>query len=403
MKTILAGILLAMLVLSAPAYCSDFNFGSTARAAGLGGAGLALGDDSGTTAVMNPASPAVSGAKFKILVPGLDFHVRGTTVGKLIDAASTVNNLDGSGAIDLVNDFAKRPTSVTLSSTVGFAGQFGLTIEGEAAANILPSVAAQEWANIGQGFRTGVMNLSAAYPSAANTNLRSTVTLAKAGDMAGANAAFAAYTNDLSQTFVTGNLVYALPAIQLSAPVESESGKWYLGTNIKMLRIESRSWQVVASGAGASPVVVDSVGNVLAGAAFDAIAQPTQKHNSVKMDVGAIYAPHDSMLQYGIVVNNLIKPREAGLGLNQAGTMVSVGVGAHPIPGLTIAADLINVTQANNAKRDLRMGAEWRLGRAFAVRAGYTGQGIAWGMELFGLDLAFAPKTPRLLSQILRF
>jgi hypothetical protein len=403
LKTIVVVVFLAVLALSAPAYCSDFDFGSTARAAGLGGAGLALGDDSGTTAVMNPASPAVTGAKFKFLVPGFDFHVRGTTVGKLIDVATTVNSLDSSGAIDLVNDFAKRPTSVTLSSMVGFAGQFGITIEGEASATITPSLAAQEWANIGQGFRTGIMNLSAAYPSAANTNLRSTVTLAKAGDLAGANAAFAAYTGDLSQNFVSGNIVAALPAIQLSAPLQNEAGKWYVGTNIKMLRIESRGWQIVAAGAGGSPVAVDSVGNVLAATTFTAVPQPTQKRTSLKVDVGAIYAPNDSMFQYGIVVNNLVRPREVGLGLNQADTMVSVGVGAHPDAGMTVAADLINLTKANNAPRDLRMGAEWRLGRAFAIRAGYTGQGIAWGAELFGLDLAFAPKMPRLLSQIIRF
>jgi len=403
LKTIVVGVVLALLVASAPAFASDFNFGSTARTAGLGGAGLALGDNAGTCAVTNPAAPAVTGAKFKLMMPGLDFHVRGTSVGKLIDAASSVNDLSSSGAIDLVNDFAKRPTSLTLSSMVGFAGQFGLTIEGEASANILPSASAQEWANIGQGFKTGIMNLSAAYPFATDTHLRNTVTLAKAGDMAGANAAFAAYAGDLSQTFVNGNLVVALPAIQLSAPLETETGKWYLGTNIKMLRIESRSWQVVATGAGANPVAVDSVGNVLAAATFDAVAMPTEKHTSLKMDVGAIYAPNNSMFQYGIVVDNFIKPKAAGLGLNQAGTMVSVGVGAHPIPGMTVAADLVNLTKAGGAPRDLRMGAEWRLGRAFAVRAGYTGQGIAWGMELFGLDLAFAPKTPRLLTQILRF
>lgn len=403
MKTILMGVLLVVLVISAPAYAGDFNFGSTARAAAMGGAGIALGDDAATTAVINPASPAVSGAKFKILVPGLDFHVRGTSVGKLIDAASTVNNLDDSGAIDLLNDFAKQPTSVTLSSMVGFAGQFGVTIEGEASANILPSGAAQEWANIGQGFSTGIMNLSAAFPSAANENLRSTVTLARAGNLAAANTAFDAYTNDLSQTFVSGNLVYALPAVQLSAPVENEAGRWYLGTNMKLLRVESRSWQVVATGIGDAPVTVDPVGNVLAATNFEAVGLATQRHTSLKVDVGAIYAPHNGMLQYGVVATNLIKPKDTGLGLNQADLTLSVGVGAHPVPGLTVAADLINLTQANNAKTDLRMGAEWRLGSLFAVRAGYTGQGIAYGVELFGLNLAFAPKTPRLLSHIIRF
>ncbi len=403
MKTILMGVFLAILALSAPAYCSDFDFGSTARATAMGGAGLALGDDSGTSGITNPAGPAVMGTKFRFMMPGFDFHVRGTTVGKLIDAASTVNNLNDSGALDLVNDFAKQPTSLTLSSMVGFTGQVGFTIEGEASANILPSVAAQEWANIGQGFRTGIMNLSAAFPYSTDTNLRNTVTLAKAGNITGANAAFASYTNELSQTFVQGNLVVALPAVQLSAPLESESGKWYVGTNIKLMRIESRSWQVVASGAGSNPVAVDSHGNVLAAATFDTIAQPTQKHTSLKVDAGAIYAPHNNMFQYGIVINNLIKPREVGLGLNQADTMVSVGVAAHPISGLTLAADLINLTQANDADRDLRVGAEWAFGRLFAVRAGYAGQGISWGVGVFGLNLAFAPKTARLLTDILRF
>jgi hypothetical protein len=392
-----------VVTLSATMCSADFNFGTTARVVGLGGAGLALGDDASTTAVANPAAPAVSATKFKFMMPGFDFHVRGTTVGKLIDAAEQVNNLDAPDALDLVNDFAKQPTTVTLSSVFGFAGQIGVTIEGEANATFTPSFAAQEWANIGQGFRTGSMNLSAAFPLAANTNLRSAVTLARTGDLAGANAAFAAYTNDLSQNFVSGNLVTALPAIQLSAPLETESGSWFVGTNIKLMRVESRSWQIVAAGTGTTPVTVDTAGNVLAASTFDAVPFPTQRKSSVKMDVGAIYRPRDSMFQYGIVVDNFIRPRMVGPALDQADTVVSVAVGAHPLPGLTVAADLVNLTKANDAKTDLRMGAEWRLGRAFALRAGLAGQGIAWGVELFGLDLAFAPKTPRLLTQILRF
>lgn len=403
MKTLMFTLAVAVMAMSIPAYAADFNFGDTARVVGLGGAGLALGDEASTTSVLNPASPAVSGAKFRFMVPGFDFHARGTSVGKLIDAATTVNDLDTGGALDLANDFAKQPTTVTLSSMAGFTGQFGLTIRGEANANIIPSVAAQEWANIGQGFRTGVMNLSAAYPLAANANLRSTVTLAKAGNLAGANAAFAAYTADLSQNFVQGQLVTALPAVQLSAPLSTETGQWFVGTNLEMLRVQSRSWQVVATGVGPSPVAVDSIGNVIAATDFTAVEQPTLKKNSIKMDVGAIYKPYDSMFQYGIVVNNLVRPRVVGPELVQADTMVSVGVGAHPIQGMTLAADLVNLTGANNADMQLRMGGEWRLGRLFAVRAGYTGQGIAWGAELFGINLAFAPKTPRLLSHIIRF
>ena len=142
---------------------------------------------------------------------------------------------------------------------------------------------------------------------------------------------------------------------------------------------------------------------ILGMASFDAVETRRARKTAFKADVGAIYKPVDSMFQYGIVINNFIQPKLGGIPGAVDKPMVSVGIAGHPVSGMTLAADLINVNKVNGQKSQLRMGGEWRLGRWFAARAGYTGDTFAWGIEALGLNIAFSDKAPRMLSHVLKF
>ncbi len=403
MKTVIATLFaIALLMVVSTAYAGDINFGSTARSIGFGGAGLALGDDSATTAVLNPASSAVSGAKFKFIVPGIDFSSTGASFGDILDAHDKITGGSVTGALDLINTFGKHPTTMGLSLVTGFAGKFGLTFEAEARRSVIPGAAAGEWAGAGQAFRSGTVNLATLTSSITNANFQSTVSSALAGNTAAANTSFGLYLNDLSQNFVGTNTSFVLPAIHYSAGVQTEKGNLYVGTNLKFLQTEARQWQITATPGSASPITVAG-GAVNADVDYAAVEVSKTKKNTIKADVGAIYKPNDSIWQYGIVVNNLVKPETGSLAAAQSDAMVSVGIASHPLPGMTVAADIVNITGANDEKASVRMGGEWRFTKFFAARAGYGGKSFTYGVDLFGLNLAFAGKTPKLLTQVLRF
>ena len=137
-------VIVCMAVLAATAACaSDINFGATARSSAMGGAGIALGDDTGTTTMLNPAAPAAAGARFRFIFPGVDFHTKGATFGDLTDSLSKVSGGNTSDALELLNTFAKQPTTLTLNAVTGFAGSFGVTLEAQANGVITPSPEAQ--------------------------------------------------------------------------------------------------------------------------------------------------------------------------------------------------------------------------------------------------------------------
>ena len=123
----------------------------------------------------------------------------------------------------------------------------------------------------------------------------------------------------------------------------------------------------------------------------------------MKADVGGIFRPTESKIQYGFVINNFIEPDLKGIGGLQNDRMLSVGAAAFPTKGMVLAADLININKANGEKAQLRMGGEWKLGSLFALRAGYAGSSWAYGVKVLGLNLAFAGRTAQLLSNVLKF
>lgn len=397
-KITLAAFLVALL--STVACASDLNFGATARSMAMGGAGIALGDDSGTTAVLNPAAPACAGAKFRFIFPGLDFHTMGASFSDLLDSVNKIGG-DEDDALSLINDFAKRKTGLTFNMVTGFAGPVGFTIEAQANGLITPSPEAAKWATAALMFRDSTdVNLTEVQTIIDNANFDAAISNALAGDTSAANAAFDAYLDDLNQSYVDASVVYG-PSLLLGKGFSTTNGKMWLGTNIKILSTEGKRWQVKGTRVGSLTV---SGSNVLADLDFEAEELPGEgRKTTMKADVGLIYKPNDSVWQYGLVVNNFVKPKLRGITNTQDDPMISAGVAAVLGRNFLFAADLVNITGANDQNAKLRLGGEFRLGRLFAVRAGYSGKEWTYGAELLGLNIAWSGRSAQLLSNVLRF
>ncbi|MDH7602334.1 MAG: conjugal transfer protein TraF [Armatimonadota bacterium] len=389
-----------ILVLSTAVYASDINFGATARTMAMGGAGIALGDDASTTAVLNPAAPACAGAKVRFIFPGLDFHTVGASFSDLLDSVDKLGG-DEDDALSLVNDFAKQQTGLTFNMVTGFAGPTGLTIEAQANALITPSAEAAKWATAALLFRdTSGVNLSDVQAIIDHPKFDEAITYALAGNAAAADSAFDSYLADLNKTYVDANLVYG-PSLLLGRGFDTTNGRMWLGTNIKILSTEGKRWQVKGTRVGS---LVASGGKVLADLDFEAEELPDEgRKTTMKADVGLIYKPNDSIWQYGVVVNNFIKPKIRGLTNTQDDPMISVGVAAALGRNFLFAADLVNITGANDDNAKLRFGGEFRLGRLFALRAGYSGSKWTYGAELLGLNIAWSGRSAQLLSNVLKF
>jgi hypothetical protein len=397
-KITLAAFLVALLATVACA--SDLNFGATARSMAMGGAGIALGDDSGTTAVLNPAAPACAGAKFRFIFPGLDFHTMGASFSDLLDSVNKIGG-DEDDALSLINDFAKRKTGLTFNMVTGFAGPVGFTIEAQANGLITPSPEAAKWATAALMFRDSTdVNLTEVQTIIDNANFDAAISNALAGDTSAANAAFDAYLDDLNQSYVDASVVYG-PSLLLGKGFSTTNGKMWLGTNVKILSTEGKRWQLKGTRVGSLSV---SGSNVLADLDFEAEELPGEgRKTTMKADIGLIYTPHDSVWQYGLVVNNFVKPKLRGITNTQDDPMISAGVAAVLGRNFLFAADLVNITGANDQNAKLRLGGEFRLGRLFALRAGYSGKEWTYGAELLGLNIAWSGRSAQLLSNVLRF
>ena len=387
---------------------SDLNFGTTARSIALGGAGVALGAESGADAIINPAAPAVNGRSMHIVWPGLGMYSTGASFSDLTNSINKLSNGSSGGALDLVNDFAKHPTTLSFDSEVGFTGPIGVTMEAEAEGVVTPAPAAQDWANAALAFQNGSLNL-ADLQKVNNATLQDAVTnwtaysfTGNAANKTAAEADFNNYLSNLSTSTVQANVVYSMPTVALSTGVNTSRGKLWYGTNVEFLHSEAHTWAIQGA---ADPNGYHYNGNSLTGVdvGFNAVEQPVVKSDTVKADIGAISGLKNPFFRYGVVVNNVIQPELKGITDTVTQPMVSMGVAAIPSKRLVLAADVVNLNRANDENVQLRMGGEFRLTSFLTARAGYSGQNWTYGVGLLGVDFAFDGRTAQMLSHVLKF
>jgi hypothetical protein len=402
MKTLKSALMVVCLVaLCVSASASSLDIGAGARSAAMGGAGLALGDRMGTTAVLNPAAPAAAGGGTRFIWPAVSFHTTGASINNLTDSLSNLSDGGDDDAISLVNDFAKQDTTLSMATTVGFAGPFGVMLQGEARGVIDPGAAAAEWATAGLKFDDLSSIRLDTISGITNPNFTSMVANASAGNVAAATTDFNNYMTDLSQNFVDADVVYG-PTLMLSKGFSRKGGTLYLGATGKIMHSEARKWQITAADPTSS-FSVGAGGAITSDIVFDAVEAPVDESDSLAIDLGMIYKPQNSVWQYGAVINNAIQPKLNGIANSQGDTSLSFGVAAIPVKGMTFACDLCNITGANGQDAELRFGGEWNIGSALALRAGYSGQNWTYGLKALGINVAFKGRTAQLLTNLIKF
>ncbi|MCL5102769.1 MAG: conjugal transfer protein TraF [Armatimonadetes bacterium] len=360
---------LIVLAFATMAGASDINFGSYARFIGMGGAGLAFTDDATTASVINPAAGAAGGRNFQFVFPSFDLSTTGASLGDLRSRTSEVSSTDTTDAIQLAEDFGKQRTTLNIGFVTGFTGRFGVTAEGEAQGIINPAAAFQAWVNAGHP--TTVTGLVAA----------GLIPTASASDVS-------TYASSLADSAtVTGQYVYSLPAVSYGRGFGTRNGTLWVGTKMRLLHSDVRTWNIGATASGTD-------------LSLAATEQPRQKDNGFGADLGFVLQPRNSIVQFGLVVNNAI---DAGLAGMSTPIMYSAGIASQPNARFRYAVDLVNINKAYSQNTLLRMGGEWNITNKFALRGGYTGSGFAWGVQVAGLNFAFSNKAPSMISRMLSF
>lgn len=403
----LAGVAIA---LATCAFASDFNFGSYARSEAMGGAGLALTDDPTTTTVINPAAGAAKGQRFQFVFPSIDFHVRGATLSDLFDRTSDLSDTGSDDVAQLAKDFAGQDTTFTLGFSTGFSGPVGFMAEGEAQAHISPSPILKKWAE------AGAPTTAAAFAAATkDRNALDPATIindpAFAGLLTNLKAAAADWqanptsqakinqvvtdlvTNTLNgslmKTTISAKTIYSLPSVMCSYRVNGSSGDLLVGTKLRWLNTESKTWNVQQE-TGTTDI------------SFAAVEDATlyKKDHGLGMDLGFIYQPQAQDVQYALVINNFLDPRLMGV---ETPTSWNIGIASKPNKRLRWAIDLVNINNVYGEDGKLRMGAEWTLDKLLVLRAGNQGKGWTYGVGILGFNFSFSSEAPNMVGKVIRF
>ena len=370
MKVLPGLVLVCLAVLLAGAACaSDIDFGSYARSIAMGGAGLALSDVAADTVVTNPAAGAASGAKMQFIFPSVDLDTRGASLDELRSRTDEISSTGESDAIKLAEDFGTRETRLTASFATGVAGPLSVTATGEAQGIIFPGANFRGWVTAGHPTTPAGLLAAGLIPNV----LPATV------------AAYAAAVGN--GTYVSGALVYTTPSIAYGSGFATRTGKLWVGGNAKLLRSDVRVWDLAAA--------VNVAGDV----ELAATERPRLKDSGLGIDLGFIFQPAKSKVQYGMVINNAVQPCLKGI---PAPAAWSVGA-ATTVKKLTIAADLIDLSSATGDGMRLRTGVEWAAANKLALRTGYSGKSFTWGVGIIGLNFAFTNDAPNMISKTLTF
>lgn len=360
---------MAILGLAATSH-ADVTFGG-ARAAGMGGAGLALPVDVGNNYRMNPAFLAFGSKAPTIQWPGVGYKLDGISLGNVSDIIGTIDKggLDASGILQLARQYADSPKAVAFNANVGFRfGGLAIGGKGEAGINSIPNAVLQQWVQQG-------------------------------GDINNVPAG--------SRLDAYG-FGYQQYEVGYGNSIRTKAGKFTIGANVRRIKayyahkfadqntIQNNDQNGVQNGSG---IVGDFV---------------TQESTGV--DLGLLYNfPKMNNLYIGSVIENFIEPKIAFNYEAPGGGQPIVPGGFDPYKRtfnlglgyvqdkLLMAADLVDI--GNNASgQELRYGAEYAVGKSAFIRAGYNSRtAFTYGLSIGGFNLQLGGKVPLSITSSVRF
>lgn len=349
---------------------ADVTFGG-ARAAGMGGAGLALPFDIGNNYRMNPAFLGFGSKAPTIQWPSIGYKLDGFNISNVRDVIGNLNKgaLDASGILNLARNYATEPKAVSFGGNVGFKiGGLSLGASGEAGVNSVPNAILQTWAQNG-----GDVN---------NVNIGSRLD---------------AYGYGYQQLEVGyGN------------SIRSKAGKFTVGANMR--RIKAYYAHKIAD---KDTIQNNNQGGLQNGSG---LTGDFSTKESVGIDLGVLYnMPNMNNLFIGGLIQNAIEPNikfdyEAPGGGSPITTngfapykrTYNFGVG-YGHDKIMLAADWVDV--GNNAGgQQLRYGGELAISKNAFLRAGYNSKtAFTYGLSIGGFNIQLGGKAPLTLTSVLRF
>ncbi len=303
----------------------------------MGGAGLAIVDNAGKTAFLNPAALAYTGSYFRF--PSLDWRYRGAPLGDIIDKAIQGGDISGSDADTWARDFASQETQFALTADLGIKiGPVEIGARGYGRALLRPDAALQAWS----------LTSDPDPPVGAYADVRAAA-------------------------------VYSLPTIGFAQKFEmidkntgQSRGTIAVGARMHWLHSVESLGTITYNGSGVDPT--NTVAEV-------------PENSDWSLDAGVMFSPVQvPNLTVAAVATNL---RAATLGDLKQETVLDVGA-AYSMKPFIFAADWRNLTGAYDEGTQLNAGAEFKPFSALALRAGFSsrGAGISYGATLLGIDLA---------------
>jgi len=369
MKRTHFAIVLVVFSISAMSY-ADVTFGG-ARAAGMGGAGLALPFDIGNNYRMNPAFLGFGSKAPTVQWPSLGYKLDGFSISNVRDVLGNINHgaLDAEGILNLARNYATEPKAVSLGGNLGFKiGGFAIGGSGEGGVNSIPNAALQTWAQNG-------------------------------GDV-----------NNVDPGSRLDAYGYGFQQIEIGYgnSVRSKAGKFTVGANVRKIKA-----YYAHKFADQSTIQNNDTNGIQNGSG---LTSDFTTKESFGMDVGVLYnLPNVNNLFFGGLIQNAIEPNikfdyEAPGGGNPivpngfAPYKRTYNLGAgYAQNRLMLAADWVDV--GNNAGgQQLRYGAEFAISKSAFLRAGYNSQtAFTYGLSVGGFNIQLGGKSPLTLTSVIRF
>ncbi|MCG9895306.1 MAG: conjugal transfer protein TraF [Fimbriimonadaceae bacterium] len=359
----LFGIAAAVACLTSPAL-ADLGLGGS-RSAGMGGAGLALGNDPEGPGARNPAWYALN-PRNRFSFPNLRYTFDGIGWGELDDFFGSASSgaLDSDRLGELARTFGHRDVRFGLGLGFGFqAGSFGLDLRADGNGLTTPNASLAGWV-------AGGSNL-AAVP---------------------ADARLDGY-----------GLARLELGLSLGQKLDVPIGDLAVGGRLKITRSYYNH-----SFAGQAEIISGT-----ATGAVEMNGQDVLEETGIGLDLGANLEPSALPgLSLTVVWNNFIEPSNrinasVPFSLTREGVKPfsrSLDLGAaYRLGPITGAFDLIDVF-SEAGPRDVRIGGEAALGRLLAVRTGWSSLfGPTIGAGIGGFNISYAQRLPLQAGYAIRF
>lgn len=359
-----------LLIGTASVASADLTFGGI-RAAGMGGAGLALPVDIGNNYRMNPAFLAFGNKSPAFQWPSLGYKLDGVNFGDLRDLVGDLSKggLDNDAVIRIAQQFGDSDKLIGFNGNLGFKfGGFAIGGKGNIGVNSVPNADLQTWSQSGGSLAT----------------LPPTARLDTYGF--GSQELEASYGNS----------------------VRTKAGKLTVGVNLRKVKS-----YYAHKFADANTIQTSNSGGVMNGSGL--VGDFATKEGT-GADVGVLYNPPGAdNLFFGMVIENFVEPNIAfnfeapgggnpisALGFDPFIRTNNFGVG-YVQDKVLLAADWIDV--GNRAGRqETRYGAEFKISGSTFFRAGYNSRtAFTYGISLGGFNIQLGGKIPITLATAIRF